>query len=145
MQPPNNAKGLDLQPRLQASGHATDPVWERPRRPSDPEPSRWRNVLPPTALVLIAAGAWFAFPDSRSTPQSGQVAVSAPTAPSAAPDADRVSFSLVDASWGAVIEAEPDRDVHAPEPTTDELREQAFHKAAAERWKGVEIFVRRDR
>lgn len=145
MQPPKNHKSLELQPRLQASGHATDQVWERPRRPSDPKPSRWWNFLPPTALVLIAAGAWFAFPDSKSTPRSGQVAVTAPTSPSATSGAEHVEFSLSDASWGAVIDAGSDRDVHVPEPTSDELREQAFHKAAAERWKGVEIFVRRDR
>lgn len=145
MKPTKIAEPQGLQPRLQASGQVTDQVWERPRRPADPEPSRWRNVLPAGALLVIAAGAWFAFSAGRNDSESGQTAVNASEGAQAEDGAGEVSFSLLDTSWGVAIDAAPSREVHPPRPTPDELRERAFHKAAAERWKGVEIFVRRDR
>lgn len=120
-------------------------TWERPRRPPAAHTQRGPWLAFWCVLALIAIGGWFAFaPADRSRTAGGSTArdPDSSTDPGDAPAAD--GFRILHASWGRVDDTPPPPPPEPAAPTEWQLRERAFHEMGRERWKGTEIFVRRE-
>lgn len=122
-----------------------DQTWERPRRPQHAQPPRWPWVAFWLVLASLAGGGWFAYaPEGDDRAPAPGLTATSPGGSVDPADMPENGFAILHATWGSVDDTLTPVPPAPKDPTEWQQREQAFYEMGRERWKGTELFVRRD-